>query len=147
MLEMTEAQPEAVAFSTVLEGARRRSGLSGPDDAVTLALALRSLAAADAVRLVRLVPAWPQRGADVGERPTAPPLLRHHLLQGARSVPSLGLQLVDVDEVDARLLAFCDGTRDRAQLLEAWSEHVDNASPANLDERLDALAQAALLLA
>ncbi len=75
----------------------------------------------------------------IGERPIAFPVARWQARNGAQMVTSIRHHMIQLDEINAQLLPLLDGTRDREQLQR------DLGQPADLEQRLQALARSGLI--
>ncbi len=131
--------PESVPFGDLAAEIARRLGGPPPGDA--MAEILRSLRLCHAGGVLVLDPGPTVATATVGERPVASALARR-MGQGSLRVSSLRHDLVELREVDRRVLTLLDGTRDRADLARTLGL-TDTA----LQESLAILRMSALLTA
>jgi len=111
-----------VAFEDLLALARSRLARSSLEDPAADAAALgRALLTAYASGERRLVELWlrpPTFAAEAGARPLASGLARLQAA-GTNQVTNLRHEPVDLGPVEVRLLRLLDGTRERADLVEA----------------------------
>ncbi len=142
LLCLIERRGELVAFDRLLEAAARRLGRREPvgaDEEGGLTQSLVVIWLGDFIE----VHAWAGRAAATpGDRPVASPLARLQAA-GQQRVSSLRHRVIQLEDPDRRLLGLLDGTRDRTALATACPEL---APPASLDARLQAFADAGLLL-
>jgi SAM-dependent methyltransferase len=127
---LARAWPATVDFPTLLAYACQAAGPAAPRELV--AARLRAvLLQAHLARVLILQSAPPPLSAQPGERPLASPLARAQSAAGLPALSSLlHTNVTLVGELDPRLLALLDGTRDREALraeLSASHEQVEAA--------------------
>ena len=137
LLELGAAWPQRLGFETVLERAGARLGVP-VDAAGEAALADLWLRAYEA-NVIRLHAYSPGHAAVPGERPRASELARRQLALGDETVTNLDHETIGLDERMRRLVALCDGTRDREMLTR------ELGGKRGIAENLDRLAALALL--
>ncbi|MCC6382994.1 MAG: methyltransferase regulatory domain-containing protein [Dehalococcoidia bacterium] len=147
MRTLHEAWPAAVAFGPLLEACLAATGEAGVSRFKTgrsLALFLYHSYSAGVVDLTTGPVHTLERP---GERPLASPLAR---LQAARGTILTTLRHEPVaveDEAGRRMLRLLDGTRTRAEIVEALTAAgVEESSPERVEEKLAELARLGLLL-
>jgi methyltransferase-like protein len=140
MHALTRAWPGALDFPTLLDAATESVG--GDASLELVAARLRTvLLQAYLARIVILQTAPPPLRAQPGERPRASPLARAQAAAGVLLVSSLLHANATLEgELEPRLLALLDGTRDRAALVQETI--VDEAQ---VDEALARFASLGLL--
>ena len=137
LLELGAAWPQRLGFETVVERAGARLG-TPVDAAGEAALADLWLRAYEA-NVIRLHAYSPGHAAVPGERPRASGLARRQLALGDETVTNLDHETIGLDERMRRLVALCDGTRDREALTR------ELGGKRGIAENLDRLAGLALL--
>jgi SAM-dependent methyltransferase len=142
MHALQDAWPTAVDFPTLLAHAAEAAGPQAPRELVAERLRVVLLQAYLA-RIVMLQGAAPALSATPGERPRASPLARAQSAAGGPVVSSLLHANARLEgELEPRLLALLDGTREHGELAQALA-----VSPEELDGALRRLASLGLLLA
>ncbi len=129
MNALVRAWPAAMDFSTLLDRATEAAGPQAPAD--TVAARLRAvLLQAYLARIVMLQGVPPPLAAQPGERPLASPLARAQSAAGLPVVSSLLHANARLEgELEPRLLALLDGTRDLRALVDSLSGAGANAPP------------------
>src|SRR5262249_29846596 len=115
-LSLWEVWPEAMPFDALLRAAQKR--LQAPEDdfsrnqyADFLCRYLLKLYSSAGSSLLDLHVHPPAVTRKVSERPTASPLARLQAAEGTRAT-NLRHELIDLDDVERRLLGHLDGTRE-----------------------------------
>jgi Predicted methyltransferase regulatory domain/Methyltransferase domain len=139
---LARAWPAAVDFPTLLASATEAAGPEAPQELVAARLRVVLLQAYLA-RVVMLQGCPPPLSGQPGERPRASPLARAQSAAGRPVVSSLLHANTRLEgELEPRLLALLDGTRDRGALEQALS-----VPPEQLGQALRRIASLGLLLA
>jgi SAM-dependent methyltransferase len=142
MQALADAWPGSLDFQTLLERASDAAGRAAPRGLVTERLC-DVLLQAYLARIVTLQGCAPQLANKSGERPVASPLARAQLAAGLPAVSSLLHGNVRLeDELERRLLALLDGTRDLAELARELGAPIEQVG-----EALGRLARVGLLAA
>jgi SAM-dependent methyltransferase len=129
MNALAQAWPAAVDFPTLLSRATEAAGPQAPEDTVSARLRAVLLQAYLA-RIVMLQGTPPLLEAQPGERPLASPLARAQSAAGLPVVSSLLHANARLEgELEPRLLALLDGTRDLRALVDSLSSAGANETP------------------
>ena len=119
MHALADAWPASLHFSTLLAAALRASGPDAQEQAVRMRLRV-VLLQAHLARIVRLESCAPALSTQPGERPLASSLARAQCAAGLLTVSSLTHANVRLEnDLEPRLLALLDGTREPGELAEA----------------------------
>lgn len=158
--QLFESYPRSLSYAELQEGVQRRMNLTQEPDLTRFVLDC-FLAGVLELRV-----AAPACVTQVTERPTASPLAREQVRYTAR-VTNLRHEMIDLQDMDRKLLPLLDGSRDRAALAESLSPVVASgglmlthkgvpltnaveakqALPAFIEPRLQQYARWSLLLA
>ena len=148
MRVLAQAWPAAVDFPTLLARAVEAAGPQAPRELVAARLRVVLLQAYLA-RIVMLQTTAPPLRAQPGERPRASPLARAQAAAGTAVVSSLLHANARLEgELEPRLLALLDGTRDRQTLVNTLASAGDDEippTPARVQEALERFASLGLL--
>jgi len=141
MHALADAWPATVDFPALLARARDAAGPDAPSELVTARLRV-VLLQAHLARIVMLQSAPPPLSTEPGERPLASRLARAQSAAGKPAVSSLLHANVRLEgELEPRVLALLDGTRDRVALVEELAP----AAPEEIDDALGRFAGVGLL--
>lgn len=151
---LAEAWPRGLRFDALLDAARARAASRGDVDRVVLGDAVLRAHLADVVELHTIMPPLVSRP---GPRPCASPLARLQAERGDATVTTLRHTTLNVENrLARRLITLVDGTRDRDALVEAlrgaeaepgWTAPAEEDLPGAIDDALERLCRAGLLLA
>jgi SAM-dependent methyltransferase len=140
MRALADAWPRSLDFQALLACASDAAGPAAPSELVTARLC-SVLLQAYLARIVMLQGCAPPLASRTGERPLASGLARAQLAAGLPAVSSLLHGNVRLeDELERRLLALLDGTRDHAELAGELASPIEE-----IGDALDRLAVVGLL--
>ncbi len=142
MRALAQAWPAALEFSALAALAREAAGDEVPAELVEERLRAVLLQAYMA-RIVQLQGCAPPLVAEIGERSLASGLARAQRAAGRTVVSSLLHANAPLEELDGRVLALLDGTRDR----EALQRDLADVTAEQLQDTLERLAAVGLLSA
>jgi len=156
MLLLSEAWPGAIAFSQLAQEAGQKVGIEQPDETSDRLARLVRRALGASIMDVRS--SEPRLQAEPSERPRGSALAVAQAKAGPRVTNLLHAE-VELDQLKRRVLANCDGKRDRDQIVRQMIELAgldDAPSPqsrdvhdqvrARVDDTLEGLARMALLI-
>jgi SAM-dependent methyltransferase len=140
-LSLWEIWPEAVSFVSLLQSAQKRLQAPGDDFsrnqyADFLCRYLLKLYSSAGTSLLDLHVCPPAVTRRVGARPVASPLARLQVQEGSRAT-NLRHELIELDEVERRLLGELDGSREWTTLAGL----VGDGAPLDLGEYMERLAR------